>query len=123
MNIAKSVNVPFYIGLRLNFRVLENFDDFVLHKWPSDFTDRHEAEKTHATAQFTWPDAWLVLRNGEITHDVIAHENQHLTLKILRDVGMVECPESEEAYCYFTGWLANYVYFTLQKNNVKVGTK
>lgn len=120
MNLVKTFNIPLYGGLKLHLRVLENFDDFVLHKWPKDFIDAKEAEKTHATVQFDRPDAWLVLRYGDITHGAIAHEHQHLTLRIMRDVGMVECPESEEAYCYFMGWLAETIYGTLAKHKLQI---
>lgn len=123
VNLVKSFKVPFYGGLRLHLRVLENFNDFVKHKWPEDFSDAEDILTTHATSKLIWPDVWLVLRYGDITHGAIAHENEHITLKVMRMVGMTECDGSEEAYCYFMGWLADTVYSACAKNNLKIALK
>jgi len=41
---------------------------------------------------------------------IIAHEVQHFVARVLRRAGLPLCEESEEAYCYLTGYVTREIY-------------
>lgn len=64
---------------------------------------------------FLWGDGEyvLTLREGSLSHNLIAHELFHLTLHVTNDIDI----EDEESQAWLVGYLTENVYKILKKKN------
>ena len=85
----------------------------LIHKWcPDDHNGEEDTCK--AITILKEQNIFVFIRKEHLDYNTIAHEIDHVVTLLMRDIGMKETGDNEEAYAYLTGWLHGWTYETLR---------
>lgn len=115
--MIESVLIPIY-EINLHLFVEEEIDDLMLFHCPDECYD--DGKLCKATTIPKKRNIFVFIREKYLNHNTIAHELDHVTHMLMRDIGMSESEDSEEAYAYLTGWLHGWTYETLRDKGARV---
>jgi hypothetical protein len=116
--MRSTVQIPVY-GIYLHLFVEEDFLSLIKKHCPKS----HDPDSDNLCKAITIlreRNVFVFIKKEHLTYNTIAHELDHVTHLLLRDIGLSESDDSEEAYAYLTGWLHGWTYETLRDKGAKI---
>lgn len=115
--MKSTVQIPVY-NYFLHLFVAENISPLIKKHCPASHDG--DEDKCKAITIQRERNIFVFIRKEHLTYNTIAHELDHAMTLLMRDIGMKETEDSEEAYAYLIGWLHGWTYETLRDRGARV---